>query len=171
MSCRTVIWQLSLTETPYVAVASQALQPPAPNDAGAPGHKAPAQGDKGFNSWANTDDSFDKYRRGVVGGGVAIFSRSLSLVPPSLSTCLSNLFFLILCVFFFLQPLSVCFSLSHFLSLPLSVPSLSCPVWVWIRQAKLSTRCLFIYSISVTVKKKIATFEAVCALLCSWKVK
>lgn len=68
-SCRTVICQLSLTETPSLAEASQALQPPAPNDAGAPGHKAPAQGDKGFNSWTNTDDSFDKYRRGVVGGG------------------------------------------------------------------------------------------------------
>lgn len=170
---RTVIWQLSLTEPPSFAKSSQAPQPPAPKDAGAPGHKAPAQGDKGFNYWANTDDSFDKCRRGMAaGGGGAIFSRSLSLVLCSLSTCLSNLSFLYY-VFFFLQPLSVCFSaaLSHFLSLPLSLPSLSCPVWVWIRQAKLSTLCLFIYSISVTVKKKIATLGAVCALLCSWKVK
>ena len=112
---------------PYVAVASQALQPPAPNDAGAPGHKAPAQGDKGFNSWANTDDSFDKYRRGVVGGGAAIFSRSLSLVLSSLSTCLCNLFFLYF-VFFSSYILFLSVSLSRFLSLPLSVPSLSCPV-------------------------------------------
>lgn len=115
MSCRTVIWQLSLTETPDVAVASQALQPPAPNDAGAPGHKAPAQGDKGFNSWANTDDSFDKYRHGVVGGGAAIFSRSLSLVLSSLSTCLSNLFFLYF-VFFF-PTTSFCLFLSLWFSI------------------------------------------------------
>lgn len=168
MSCRTVIWQLSLTETPDVAVASQALQPPAPNDAGAPGHKAPAQGDKGFNSWANTDDSFDKYRHGVV-GRQSFPAHSLSFSPPCRPVSVISFSYTLF--FFFLQPLSVCFSLSGFLSLPLSVPSLSCPVWVWIRQAKLSTRCLFIYSISVTVKKKIATFGAVCALLCSWKVK
>lgn len=178
---RTVIWQLSLTEMASFAEASQAPQPPAPKDAGAPGHKAPARGDKGFNSWVNTDDSFDKYRRGMAGGwgggGQSFPAHSLSLVLCCLSSCLSNLSFLYF-VFFFLQPLSVCFSaaLSPSLSLifylpPLSIPSLSCPVWVWIRQAKLSTLCLFIYSISVTVKKKIATLGAVYALLCSWKVK
>lgn len=79
---RTVIWQLSLTEMASFAEASQAPQPPAPKDAGAPGHKAPARGDKGFNSWVNTDDSFDKYRRGMAGdggGGGNLFPLTFSL--------------------------------------------------------------------------------------------
>lgn len=67
MSCWTVIWHLSVCEMPSFAEARQALMPPAPNDAVAPGHKAPAQGDKGFNFLAKTDDSFDKNRHGVVG--------------------------------------------------------------------------------------------------------
>lgn len=109
---------------PSLAEASWALQPLAPSDAGAPGHKAPAQGDKGFNSWANTDDSFDKYRHWVVGGGSrrATFPRS----PPP-STCLSNLF-LVLCVFLPLSFLSFSASLplSFHLSLFLSLFILSC---------------------------------------------
>lgn len=168
---RTVIWQLSLTEPPSFAKASQAPQPQAPKDAGAPGRKAPAQWDKGFNSWANTGDSFDKYRRGMQVEGESFPAHCVSSSAPRLPVSVISLFLYF--VFFFLQPLSIRCSagLSHFLSLPLSLPSLSCPVWVWIRQVKLSTLCLFIYSISVTVKKKIATLGAVCALLCSWKVK
>lgn len=112
------------------AEASQAPQPPAPKDAGAPGHKAPARGDKGFNSWVNTDDSFDKYRRGMAGGwggggGQSFPAHSLSLVLCCLSSCLGNLSFLYF-VFFFLQPLSVCFlQLSPPLSSSFSISPLS----------------------------------------------
>lgn len=91
---RTVIWQLSLTEPPSFAKSSQAPQPPAPKDAGAPGHKAPAQGDKGFNYWANTDDSFDKCRRGMAdGGGEQSFpAHSLSFSAPCLPVSVISLF-------------------------------------------------------------------------------
>lgn len=73
MSCWTLICQLSVCEMPSFAEASQALQLPAPNDTVAPGHKAPAQGDKGFIFLAKTDDSFDKNRHEVVGAGEQFF--------------------------------------------------------------------------------------------------
>lgn len=125
--------------------------------------------------------------RWVVGGGGAIFPRSLWLVLSSRSTCLSNLSFSHI-VFFFLHPLSVCFSTSHpphHHTPPTPPPTplvfhhslslctffiLSC---VSLDQTGEALHALpfFIYSISVTVKKKIATLGAVGALLCSWKVK
>lgn len=128
-----------LCEMPSLAEASQALKTPAPNDVVAQGHKAPAQGDKGFNFLAKTDDSFDKNRQGWWELCSNLCS-SLSPVLSSMSTCLGNLC-PVFCVFFPpTTPLPVLMSLLFFLF----VLSSSYTVWGWSRQVRLSS-LLFIF--------------------------
>lgn len=61
------------------------------------------QGDKGFNSRVNTDDSFDKYRRrmagGGGGGGVVEGSEQSPSTLSLILRCLSVSISLALCVF------------------------------------------------------------------------